>query len=211
MNSFKEFLIRVSSFVRKETAEILRQPRLVATLILGPFLILFIFGIGYNNSIRKMRTVMVIPQDSKIEEEIREIAGRLQGAVDLVDFVDTRGEATQMLDNDQADLILVTPEVDLAKDTKVKLKGTGFKPGDAVMILFTDPDGVPLDIGWALKPEPKADANGEWATTWNAKRYMEKKLIKEGEYTIAVTDADYNELDSETVKFVGKFPKKKKK
>jgi len=109
------------------------------------------------------------------------------------------------------DLILVTPEVDLAKDTKVKLKGTGFKPGDAVMILFTDPDGVPLDIGWALKPEPKADANGEWATTWNAKRYMEKKLIKEGEYTIAVTDADYNELDSETVKFVGKFPKKKKK
>jgi ABC-2 type transport system permease protein len=109
MNPINEFLIRVSSFVRKETAEILRQPKLVATLILGPFLILFIFGIGYNNSIRKMRTVMVIPQDSKIEEEIREIAGRLGGAVNLVDFVGTRSEATEMLDNDQADLILVTP------------------------------------------------------------------------------------------------------
>ena len=108
-------------------------------------------------------------------------------------------------------LILVTPEVDLAKETKVKLKGTGFKPGDAVMILFYDQNGVPLDVGWALKPEPKADANGEWATTWNAKRYMQKKMIKAGEYTIAVTDADYNEIDSKMVKFVGKFPKKKKK
>ena len=109
MNPFSEFLIRVSSFVRKEMAEILRQPRLVGTLILGPFLILFIFGIGYNNSVRQMRTVMVIPQDSKIEQEIKDITGRLKGAVDLVDYVSTREEAVEMLENDQADLILVTP------------------------------------------------------------------------------------------------------
>ena len=108
-------------------------------------------------------------------------------------------------------LVLDTPVVDLAKETKVKLKGTGFKPGADLMILFTDQDGVPLDIGWALKPEPKADANGEWAATWNAKRYIEKKMIKSGEYTLSVTDADYNELDSKTIKFVGKFKKKKKK
>ena len=108
-------------------------------------------------------------------------------------------------------LILVTPEVDLAKETKVKLKGTGFEPGQALVILFTDQNGVPLDIGWALKPEPKADASGEWATTWNAKRYIQKKMIKAGEYTLSVTDADYNELDSKTIKFVGKFKKKKKK
>jgi ABC-2 type transport system permease protein len=109
MMPFNEFLIRVSSFVRKEMAEILRQPKLVATLILGPFLILFIFGIGYNNSVRTMRTVMVIPADSKIEDEIRDIAGRLQGAVDLVDFVTTEEEAAQLLRGEKADLILVTP------------------------------------------------------------------------------------------------------
>lgn len=109
-------------------------------------------------------------------------------------------------------LVVVTPEVDMAKsETKVKLKGTGFEPGAAVMVLFNDENGVPLDVGWALKPEPKADANGQWATTWNAKRYMQKKMIKAGDYTISVTDADYNELDSKPVKFVGKLPKKKKK
>ena len=109
MSPLAEFFIRVSSFVRKEMAEILRQPRLVGTLILGPFLILFIFGIGYNNSGRKMRTVMVIPENSKIEDEIKDIVGRLAGAVDLVDFVRTREEGTQMLENDEIDLILVTP------------------------------------------------------------------------------------------------------
>ncbi len=109
MSPLNEFLIRVSSFVRKEMAEILRQPKLVATLILGPFLILLIFGVGYNNSIRKMRTVMVIPENSKIGDEIKEIAGKLGGAVDLVDFVSTREEGAALLNSDQADLILVTP------------------------------------------------------------------------------------------------------
>ena len=104
-----EFLIQVSAFVRKEVAEIIRQPRLVATLILGPFLILFIFGIGYNNSLRTMRTVMVVPEDSKIKEEIQDIADRLAGAVDLVDIVQTEEEARQFLSEGEADLILVTP------------------------------------------------------------------------------------------------------
>lgn len=109
MSSFTEFLIRVSSFVRKEMAEILRQPRLVATLILGPFLILFIFGVGYNNSLRTMRTIMVIPEDSTIEEEIREIVGRLRGAVEMVDIVSSQEEATDRLDAGEIDLVLLTP------------------------------------------------------------------------------------------------------
>ena len=46
--TFSAASIRSSSFLRKEIYEILRQPRLVATLVLGPFLILFLFGIGYR-------------------------------------------------------------------------------------------------------------------------------------------------------------------
>ena len=109
MSSFSEFLIQVSSFVRKEVAEILRQPRLVATLILGPFLILFIFGIGYNNSLRTMRTVMVVPAESKIREEINDIANRLTGAVALAGIVPTKEEAEDKLGAGEAELVLVTP------------------------------------------------------------------------------------------------------
>jgi ABC-2 type transport system permease protein len=40
------FLIRISAFLRKELFEVSRQPRLLATLVGGPFLILLIFGAG---------------------------------------------------------------------------------------------------------------------------------------------------------------------
>ena len=109
-------------------------------------------------------------------------------------------------------LEILTPVLNMSeKETKVKLKGTGFTPDQAVMILFIHPDGVRQDVGWALKPEPKADATGTWETTWDAKRFMQKKLIKEGVYTLMVTDAEYNEIDTQTVQFTGKLPKKKKK
>jgi ABC-2 type transport system permease protein len=109
VSTTSQFLIRVSAFIRKEMAEILRQPRLVGTLILGPFLILLIFGVGYNNSLRSMRTIMVIPETSKIENEIRDIAGRLTGAVDMVDIISSRQEAEERLGRGEIDLILITP------------------------------------------------------------------------------------------------------
>ena len=109
-------------------------------------------------------------------------------------------------------LEILTPVLDLAnKETDVKLKGTGFTPDQEIIVLYTGGDGVRTDVGWALDSAPMADANGTWEVTWDAKRVVQKKLIKEGEYMITVTDADYNEIDSKMVKFFGKLPKKKKK
>lgn len=109
-------------------------------------------------------------------------------------------------------LEVMTPVLDLSKkETDVKLKGTGFTPGQEIMILITDDNGIRTDVGWALDPEPKADANGAWETTWDAKRFVQKKLVKAGKYTITVTDADYNDIDAQQVEIIGKLPKKKKK
>lgn len=60
---FTRVLVRISSFVGKELTEVRRQPRLLLSLVLGPFLILFLFGIGYASSPRDIRTVVVIPSD----------------------------------------------------------------------------------------------------------------------------------------------------
>jgi ABC-2 type transport system permease protein len=65
-------LIRISAFLRKEIAEILRQPRLVITLILGPFLILLLFGLGYSAQPFPIRTLFVIPEDSVLRPYIQE-------------------------------------------------------------------------------------------------------------------------------------------
>lgn len=108
MNKLSEFLIRISAFARKEIVSIIRQPRLVAILILGPFLILLIFGLGYTNQERTLRTVIVVPPDSTIEEKITEFADRLRG-IYLEGFSESEDEALSRLDDREIDLVVVTP------------------------------------------------------------------------------------------------------
>ena len=40
--------IRTLGFFTKEIVGVLRQPRLIASLVLGPFLILLLFGLGFR-------------------------------------------------------------------------------------------------------------------------------------------------------------------
>ncbi len=64
-----KFLIRISSFISKELTEILRQPRLILTLVLGPFLIMFLFGLGYPDENRVLRTTFVYEDPASLPEE----------------------------------------------------------------------------------------------------------------------------------------------
>ena len=41
-------IIRMASFTGKELRELLRRPGVVLSLILGPFLVMFLFGLGYS-------------------------------------------------------------------------------------------------------------------------------------------------------------------
>lgn len=108
MNQLVEFLIRVWAFVRKELAEIIRQPRLVAILVLGPFLILLIFGVGYRNWEPSPRTLIVIPEDSKIRPQIEDLLGRLLG-VEIAGVVSSQEQADRRLVQREVDLVVTTP------------------------------------------------------------------------------------------------------
>jgi hypothetical protein len=107
-------------------------------------------------------------------------------------------------------VMVAAPNVKMSSKAKITIVGTGFKPGQEVSVLFTTMDGVQADIGYALKPKPVANKVGAWATTWSAGRYVKRKLVKEGAYTITVTDSDYNVLAHAPVAFY-KAKKKKKK
>jgi hypothetical protein len=90
----------------------------------------------------------------------------------------------------------------MSKKATTTIKGQGFKPGQEVNLLFTAKDGIESDIGYALKPAPKADESGNWSTTWKCGRFISKKLVLEGKsYKIAVTDAEYNPLAHTFVSF----------
>src|SRR4030095_397929 len=66
-----KFFIRISSFLNKELTEIFRQPRLILTLVFGPFLIMFLFGLAYPDQNRELRTTFVVSNPDAFREEMQ--------------------------------------------------------------------------------------------------------------------------------------------
>ena len=106
---FYRFLIRVSAFLRKEIVEILRQPRLVLTLILGPFLILFLFGLGFQNQAQALRTLFVVEGGSSMEDQVHAYAGSLGEQLVFAGVTSDQDEALAKLRNHQVDVVAVIP------------------------------------------------------------------------------------------------------
>lgn len=98
--------------------------------------------------------------------------------------------------------ITIAGPVKLDKKGVVEVNGKGFAPNSKIVVLFTTIDGVQSDIGYALKPEPVADAAGTWKTEWSYGRFVKKKLVANGRYNISVVDEDFNEIVSTSIDFV---------
>ncbi|MET0697013.1 MAG: ABC transporter permease [Acidimicrobiia bacterium] len=104
-------LTRSLAFLRKELVSVWRQPRLIATLVLGPFLILFLFGLGYQELPEPFRTLVVAEQDgSAIGVDAAELDEAFGEGIDLVGVTDDLDSARQSLVSGEIDLVLVAPE-----------------------------------------------------------------------------------------------------
>ena len=80
------WLIRSQTFVRKELAEILRQPRLLALLVVGPFVLLLLFGTGFSQDAIRLRTAVRRPGGLGLRGD-----ARIVRAMQLDEFVDSQG------------------------------------------------------------------------------------------------------------------------
>lgn len=110
MGNFFRGIIRASSFFRKEIFEILRQPRLVATLVLGPFLILFIFGIGYRAQSNAVRTLFVAQSNSPIPaQDIQQYGQSMNLMLNFAGVTDNLTYALDQLKRGLVDLVIVEP------------------------------------------------------------------------------------------------------
>ncbi len=103
-------VIRVLAFLRKEIFIILRQPKLLLTLVLGPFLILLIFGIGYRNQPRSLRTLFVAREGSALGKQIAEYADTLGPQLIYEGVTSDAVGALQRLRDGEVDLVAVAPE-----------------------------------------------------------------------------------------------------
>lgn len=105
-------LIRILGFTGKEVREIIRQPRLLLSLLLGPFLILLLFGVGYVSTFPPLRAILVIPNDPAFTSQretllkqfsVNENIMKIQGVtVDLPD-------AQRQLREGSVDVVIALP------------------------------------------------------------------------------------------------------
>ena len=110
MSRLFKFLIRISSFVSKELTEILRQPRLVLTLVFGPFLVMFLFGLAYPEQNRTLRTTFVVEDTSSIEGNTDLFTNIASPVIENRGIENDRELALAQLALNQTDLVIVVPE-----------------------------------------------------------------------------------------------------
>jgi ABC-2 type transport system permease protein len=110
MRSIVRFLVRTLSFVRKEVVEILRQPRLLITLVLGPFLILLLFGMGYSDDPIPVRTMFVVPEDSELREAIEQEGTQVIQQMIYEGMTSNVEVAKGQLRSGEVDLVVVVPD-----------------------------------------------------------------------------------------------------
>jgi len=110
MGSISRFLVRSTTFLRKELATVFRQPRLILTLILGPFLIMLLFGFAFQGQGRSLRTLFVIQQDSPFAAQVQDFAKTIGPAIIYEGITPDRNVALNKLANNQVDVVIVVPD-----------------------------------------------------------------------------------------------------
>ena len=105
-----KFLIRISSFMSKELTEILRQPKLILTLVFGPFLIMFLFGLGYPEQNRTLRTTFVAEDPGSLQDNMSVFTESLNPAIASQDVENNKELALAKLALNQTDLVVLIPK-----------------------------------------------------------------------------------------------------
>lgn len=110
MRAFFAVIIRLMAFVGKEIIETLRRPGAILSLVLGPFLIMAVFGLGYSGVKRPLETVIVAVPSSGLPADVetyQELAG---GGLHIAEVTQDRAAAEARLHAGTADIVLVAPD-----------------------------------------------------------------------------------------------------
>ena len=109
MGELGNALVRVTSFIGKEIREVARRPGMLFSMILGPFLIMFLFGLGYSGFREPFATEIVIPPDTPLPRDPEYYSDLAPGRIEVVQISEDPAAAEERLRNRQIDLLVVAP------------------------------------------------------------------------------------------------------
>ena len=110
LNRLWRMILRPASFVGKDVTQIRRQPQLILALIVAPFLVLLLFGIGYDGRTPPVETILVIPPESDLSTEREAYEGSFVSPLVLDAVTTDRDAALSELRDREIDLVVVFPD-----------------------------------------------------------------------------------------------------
>jgi ABC-2 type transport system permease protein len=133
--------LQALTFMRKEVADALRQPRLLVTLVLGPFLIMAAFGLGYRNSTTPLRTIFVISDDNPMKPQLDKYTEQLRSYVQFEGTTPDPAVANELLADGDIDVVVTFPAdpmTDIAggNQSKITIVHTRLDPVERTAISF---------------------------------------------------------------------------
>jgi ABC-2 type transport system permease protein len=102
--------VRGIAFTGKELHEVFRQPRLLLGLVVGPFLILLLFGTSFKGQIVQQPTVLVVPDSTGFSTNTADYADAFQFPFTLQSVVRTPQEAQDIFKAGKATVIVSLPD-----------------------------------------------------------------------------------------------------
>jgi len=103
-------LFRILALIGKELVEVLRRPGAVVSLVLGPFLILAVFGFGYSGFKKDLAAVVVVQPNSGLPTDPAEYHDIQTRGIQVVDATPDRAAAEDRLRRNEIDLVIIAPE-----------------------------------------------------------------------------------------------------
>ena len=125
-------LTTIVAFMGKELIEVVRRPGALVSLVIGPFVIMVLFGLGFVGFGPDRRAVLVVPPDAALPADVADYADSATG-IQVVDVVADVATAEARLKAREIDLVVVAP-VDLAARV-----AAGEQPVVEIMINEVDP------------------------------------------------------------------------
>jgi ABC-2 type transport system permease protein len=102
--------VRLLAFIGKELTETIRRPGALVSLVLGPFLIMAVFGLGYSGARRPLDTIVVAQPSPDLPADIAAYQ-RLAGDGLRIDELSTdRAAAQARLVSSDVDVVVVVPD-----------------------------------------------------------------------------------------------------
>jgi ABC-2 type transport system permease protein len=109
MRAFATMILRLLALVGKELVEVIRRPGALVSLVLGPFLIMAIFGLGYNGERRPLETVVVIPPSSGLPSDVKTYQDLAGGGLRIAGVIEDIAVAEAGLLAGRTDVVVVAP------------------------------------------------------------------------------------------------------